>query len=400
VDDLVLHATDRDPGRRPSDAGAFLNEVQVTREELGVAAAGARVAAQPTVSVASIDPPTQHLATPGRPSWSRLPGPAVEREPGPRRRAATRRSPQTGLAAWYARITATSRGRQSVAAVAVVLGLLVAVGGWYIGVGRYTEAPSLTSLTKQQALASAKMRGFHLTFAPGKFREDVAKDTVIQQIPGGGQRIVKGGTITLTLSLGPERYELPDYNGDTYDQAYADLITLKVVVTRKDVYSDTMPAGRVISTDPAAGATVAPREAVTINVSKGKSPHPMPDLSGQEANAAKAVLDAMKLGLVVGFNYVDSDKPANTVIDQNPAAGTGLDQGAKVILTVSKGPAQVPVPAVANSGMNCQQAQAILQQNNLVPHVIGDDNGSLVFNQSPSAGTPVAPGTTVDIYCF
>ncbi len=403
VDDLVTSATDRDPGNRPSDAGAFLSEVQSVREELGVVAAGARVAAAPTVSVASIDPPTQQLATSGRPSWSRLPGPAVEREPAPRRRGAPRRSgpPTTGLAGWYARVTATSRGRQAVAASIVVLGLLIAVGGWWIGVGRYTQAPALTSLTKPQAVSVAKTHGFTLKYATGKYREDVPKDTVIGQQPGGGQRIVKGGTITLTLSLGAERYELPDENGNTYDQAYGDLISLKVDVKRADVYSDTMAADHVISTTPPAGSTVAPGEVVTVNMSKGKSPHPMPDFGGKDGNAAQAQLLAMKIpGLVVAFMYADSQQPKNTVIGQDPAPGAGLDQGQKVILTLSNGPALIPVPAVANAGMNCAQAVATLQGVGLTANVNGNPNGGNVINQNPAANQPVPPGTQVSLFCL
>ncbi len=396
VDELVAAATDRDPGRRPSDAGAFLASVALVREELGVVAAGARVAAQPTVQVNSIDPPTQPLAAAARPAWARLPGPAVEREP---RGAARRAAPTSGPAAWYAKITATSNGRRGVAAAIVVLGLLVAVGGWWIGVGRYTQAPALTSLTRQQAAAVAAGHGFKLGYTAGRYREDVPKDTVIGQQPGGGQRIVKGGTITLTLSLGAERYELPDENGNTYEQAYADLISLKVSVTRQDVYSDTMAAGRVISTSPAAGATVAPGETVTVAVSKGKSPHPMPDLSGKDGNAAKAQLDAMKIGLQVGFTMADSDKPANTVIDQDPAPGAGLEQGQKIILTLSKGPALVAVPNVTNAGMNCQQAATTLQQAGLGVTVNGNQGGGFVFNQNPGANQQVPPGTQVTIWC-
>jgi serine/threonine-protein kinase len=400
LDKLVGHATDRDPAHRPSDAGAFLADVQTVREELGVAAAGARVAAQPTIPVASIDPPTQQLASAERPSWSRLPGPQVEREPTPRRRQAPRLAPTTGLAGLYARITATKSGQQAFAAGIVVLGLLIALGGWYVGVGRYTEAPSFLQLTKQQAIGVAKGGGFTIKWAPDEYRENIPKDTVIRQLPGQGQRIVKGGTITLTASKGAERYTVPEENGNTYDQAYADLIAFKVVITRQDEYSDTMAKDRVIGTKPEANQTVAPGEAVIIRVSKGKSPHPMPDLSGQNGDAAKARLDGLRIGLIVGFQYAESDKPANSVIDQFPAPGAGLEQGQQVTLTLSKGPALVTVPSVANAGLNCQQAVQAIQAVGLQPDVNGRQDGGLVFNQNPAPGTQVPPGTKVTVWCL
>src|SRR5438067_1253904 len=152
LDDLVARATRRDPGGRPTDAGALLAEVQATREDLAANAATSRVMAAPTVTVASVNHPTQAIPA-DRPPWARLPGQAgPARVPGGRRRAAR----QGGLVGWYHDVTATARGRQAVAAAIVVVGLLIAVGGWWFGVGRYTQAPSLMGLTRAQAAAAAR----------------------------------------------------------------------------------------------------------------------------------------------------------------------------------------------------------------------------------------------------
>ena len=221
LDDLVARATRRDPGGRPTDAGAMLAEIQITREDLGVAAAGARAAAAPTVRVRSLDPPTQAIPV-ERPAWSRLPPVAPARTGAGRRRAddggrydsggrydpgrsRTRPRP-TGVAGLYHRATATVQGRRAVAAAIVVVGLLVAVGGWWFGIGRYTEAPALTGLTRAAAVALAQRDGFTIATDAGQFDEHIPKDTVLGQRPGHGQRIVRGGTITLTLSKGPQRY--------------------------------------------------------------------------------------------------------------------------------------------------------------------------------------------------
>jgi len=59
--------------------------------------------------------------------------------------------------------------------------------------------------------------------------QKLAKDLVLGQSPTGDQRIVRGGTITLTLSLGPERYAVPDENGKAYDDAATDLTARKLI---------------------------------------------------------------------------------------------------------------------------------------------------------------------------
>src|SRR5262249_17237714 len=128
VDELVRRATQRDPAARPTDAGAMLALVQAARDDVGVSVTSpARPAAPPTVAV-------PHVAS-ARPAWARLPTAA---------RVQQRLRPAGGLRQWWydlvGRINAHPHGRTAVAAALLAFGLVVAVGGWWFGIGRYTEA--------------------------------------------------------------------------------------------------------------------------------------------------------------------------------------------------------------------------------------------------------------------
>src|SRR5206468_2283459 len=104
VDDLVTRATRRDPGGRPTDAGALLAEVQNVRDDIGVAMANRMSpAAAPTVVVPRIEP--------DRPAWSRLPAPTTYTA-RPRRRV-TRAAPNLvdRFAALKARVLGHPQGR-------------------------------------------------------------------------------------------------------------------------------------------------------------------------------------------------------------------------------------------------------------------------------------------------
>ena len=396
LDDVVARATRRDPGGRPTDAGALLAEVQAAREDIAANEAATRVFAQPTVPVASIDSPTTTLPA-QRPSWARLPAraPAPERPARSGRRRAARSG---GLTRWYHRLTATARGRQAVAAAIVVLGLLIALGGWWFGVGRYTSTPMLTGFTRAQAAAAAAAKGFHLAFDAGRYDEKIAKDTVVGQRPGVNQRIVKGGTITLTLSLGPERYPIPDENGQPFDQAVADLTARKLVPKRVDVYDDTMPKGNVLGTDPPKDTVVPPGTEVVIKVSKGKAPISVPNVIGADVAAAQQTLQG--LGLSIAVQQQQSDKPANQVLAQDPPEGSGVEKGARVILTVSSGPPLVAVPDVTNKGYTFDQANQILQQAGLVGVKVFDFPGGQVRQQNPAADAQVPKGTQVQLWVY
>ncbi|MEU8297238.1 Stk1 family PASTA domain-containing Ser/Thr kinase [Micromonospora sp. NPDC048909] len=398
LDELVARATRRDPAARPADAGALLTEVQVARDQLGNQNSHTAVLrrvpdeqplSQPTMVVAAVRPAE-------RPNWARLP------EGGQRagRRRATS-SPGEGdlwsrLGELRARVMSDRRGRLAVAAVVVVLGLVAAVGGWWFGAGRYTDAPQLVSLTKAEAEAQAARAGITLAYADPQYDEKAPKDSVLLQDPASAARIVKGSTITLTLSLGPERFPVPDVVGKEFELAEADLLNAKLVVAKGTArYDDSLPAGVVIDTNPKVGAEVKPGAKVTVILSKGRAPISVPNLVGKSLTDARTALT--QLGLVVVENYKDSDKPKDEILGQSPADGTGVEKGTQVKLEVSKGPPLVVVPRVID--LPCPQAKQVLESQGF-PVAIQFNPNAVVRFQNPGENSQVPPGTQVTIGCF
>ncbi|HET6213769.1 MAG TPA: Stk1 family PASTA domain-containing Ser/Thr kinase, partial [Micromonosporaceae bacterium] len=384
LDDLVARATRRDPGARPTDAGAMLAEVQVARDDLGASLATTAVlrpVAAPTVAV----PPVQPTH---RPPWARLPGPPAA--PRPRPAGGTRR-PATTAPSWrdrlrhlHRRIVAHPQGRIGLVAAFLAVALLVGFGAWWFSVGRYTTAPALTTVSKVEAEQKASLSGFHLAYDGGRYDEKIPKDTVVGQRPTPGGRIVKGGTITLTLSLGPERYKIPDIVGKAYELAVADLERLHLVPIRKEAYDDNMPAGSVLSVDPPVDKEVKRDTKVTVTVSRGRAPLTVPNVVGQNVNDAQQTLRGM--GLVVQVEEQNSDKPQGQVIGQTPPDGSGVEPGATVKLTVSKGPQQIPMPGV--KGRACAEAKTILEGAHLRVNIMGINPNGAVAEQTPAEGTP------------
>ncbi|MBY8872816.1 Stk1 family PASTA domain-containing Ser/Thr kinase [Micromonospora sp. PLK6-60] len=399
LDELVARATRRDPGARPTDAGALLSEVQTAREGLGTpdnshTAVLRRVSddqpvAEPTMVVAAVQPAQ-------RPAWARLP--EAPAQPPHRRRAAPQGSALGGkLAALRGRMGGgDGQNRLGIAAVVVVFGLLAALGGWWFGVGRYTVAPQLVSMSKADAESRAAEAGFNLEYAPARYDEKAPKDQVIGQNPASAGRILKGGTITLTLSLGPERFPLPDVIGKDFTLADSDLKSAGLVVVKgAPRYHDNLPKGVVVATSPKANAQVKPGDKITVVVSKGRAPISVPQLVGKNVNDARAAL--AQLGLEPVETYKDSDKPKDEILGQSPADGTGVEKGAQVKLEVSKGPPAVVVPRVID--LPCPQAQQQLQGLGFPVNVQFNPNGTVRF-QNPGENAQVPPGTPVTIGCL
>ena len=397
LDDLVARATRRDAGARPTDAGALLAEVQVVRDDLGAANVETALLRQvqsrtnmagPTTMIPAMT--STYPAAGDRPTWARLPD-QLPRAYGQQRQTSN------GLRGWLTSLSGGGDRRRVLILVAVLSMVLTVIGStWWVTLGRYTDAPQLVNMTRAQAEQAAQRDGFTVTFGDGGYSETVPKDVVLAQDPPVGERLVKSGTITLSLSLGPERYPVPDISGMELAAAKAQLDSVKLKLKQGDKqYSDTVPEGVVISTDPKADTQLKPGDTVTVVISKGRAPISVPDLSGLNINDARAKLQA--LGLSAVEQYKASDQPADTVIGQSPKAGTGAERDDKVSLDVSQGPALVTVPRVVD--LPCDQAIQQLQQLGLTVRT-GIIRSGTARIQNPGENSQVPPQSEVQLQCF
>ncbi|WP_030443446.1 Stk1 family PASTA domain-containing Ser/Thr kinase [Actinoplanes subtropicus] len=385
LDDIVARATRRDPGARPTDAGALLAEVQSVRDDLGAQNVQTALLRQlPPSRHAAADATAMVPAVTDRPSWARLP--EQSRNTQTYRRGDPELRPAGGI----------DRRRIFLSAAIAVMVLVVIGSTWWVTLGRYTEAPTMVNMTRDQAVLYARQHNFELITADGTYSETIPKDTVVSQKPAPHERIVSGGTITITLSLGPERFEVPDLAGVEVASAKTQLAQLNLQYKEgAGQYSDAVPEGSVISTTPDKGAELKKGDTVTVVVSKGRAPIQVPNLVGSNVNNARNQLQG--LGLTAVERYKDSDQPQDTVIAQTPKAGSGVANDAEITLDVSKGPPLVTVPDESNQ--QCQEAQQALQQLGLQVQIIGFGNGT-VRGQNPPGNTQVQPNSQVVLQCF
>jgi serine/threonine protein kinase len=188
---------------------------------------------------------------------------------------------------------------------------------------------------------------------------------------------------------------IPQVVGSTYDDAAAQLGDLDLTVTRTDVASDTVEAGRVVSVDPDAGTAVLRNTAVAVTVSSGPVQIAMPSVQGQQLDEAWAAVTAA--GLVQGQQTSDysPDVPENAVLESTPAAGDQVPEGTTVDLVVSNG--KVAVPDVTRQSF--EQAVAVLSDQlglTVESYVDPGCSGGTVSNQSlPPGDQP--QGSTIEL---
>jgi serine/threonine-protein kinase len=160
-------------------------------------------------------------------------------------------------------------------------------------------------------------------------------------------------------------------------------------------------AGQILTQQPAAGTDLKEHGVVSLLVSTGPPPVPVPqDLAGKSVVQATAELQAD--GLAIGplsYQY-DEQRPAGAVIGfGGPVPGT-MPEGSKVPLVVSRGPKPRIVPTIA-PGTSVAQATATLEGIGLqvatTPSYSDTVAAGGVISTTPLAGTQVPRGSTVTL---
>ena len=193
------------------------------------------------------------------------------------------------------------------------------------------EVPALVGVREPRALELVRDAGLQAEVRRRAGNKPAG--VVAAQDPESGSRIEDRGTVLLTISKGPARETVPDLIGEQLNQALSDLQGVDLGSQVAQVFSEE-PSGVVVRQEPVPGTKLKPGGSVSLAVSKGPKPVPVPDVVGQQVSEATAAL--RKLGFEVNIVPVPSDEPGGTVVAQNPTAGTLPEPGTKVRLNVAQ----------------------------------------------------------------
>ena len=291
-------------------------------------------------------------------------------------------------------------GLRALIAAVVVLAIGAAgFAGWWLaaGPGTYSPTPDVIGQSFDQATSSLSTDGLTLTAVAEEYSESIPAGSILATDPVPGDGIRPGGTVEAVVSLGPERYAVPDVRGSTPTEA-TDAIVAAGLATggRVEAFDDTVPTGQVARTDPAIGDPVPPDTPIDLVISKGPEPVELPDITGKKQSVATKRLE--EAGLQVTTTKEFSNNVAEgRVVSMSPTAATVVDSGSTVELVVSKGPPPVEVPNLID--MRRKAAVEELQRLGLKAKI---DDGEVtrlnrVFDQTPSPGEMVPRGTTVTL---
>jgi serine/threonine-protein kinase len=190
--------------------------------------------------------------------------------------------------------------------------------------------PPLSQMTTDNANAVLHKIGLIVKQGTPVFSDTVANGHVISWSPTTQAAV--GDTVTIVVSLGSRYVTMPDLvtSGVPSGQAVQQLVAVGIpqsAISETQDFSDTVPSGDVISTDPPAGQQADRAGTVALDISKGPDVVPVPDVRGDSVGSAKSALQ--QAGLVP---YVYGPPGFSVVVDQNPPPGHKVKRGSSVQL--------------------------------------------------------------------
>ena len=196
---------------------------------------------------------------------------------------------------------------------------------------------------------------------------------------------------------------MPDVTGLTLTQATAQLKTAGLDVGTVTLKDSTKPANTVLSTNPASGVPVARGTRINLTVSNGSGAQKVSVPNVQSLALAEAETKLQQEGLSFKVTTASSNPqnlPPNTVVSQDPLAGTSVSKGTTVTLTIVSQPNTVAVPSVV--GVSVGDASNLIGQQGLS---VGSTSSAcsnnyakgIVVASSPAGGQQVNPGTAINL---
>ncbi|MFE7262608.1 Stk1 family PASTA domain-containing Ser/Thr kinase [Streptomyces sp. NPDC057592] len=288
----------------------------------------------------------------------------------------------------------------------IVAGVLVLIGAILIGQAVFSDrnsggdkfdAPNMVGSTVKEAEKLAENAEIVLKIGSREPCEEQPKGKICSQTPTPDEQMAKNDTVTVVVSTGAPKVDVPDVVEKTEATARKELEAKGFTVNVTAVESE-KTAGTVITQNPDGNSKAEKNSEVTITVAK-QATQKVPNVADRDYNAAVAQLNG--LGFTnISRTDVDSEKPANQVISQTPSPDSAQPLSAQIMLTVSKGPQQPEQTSVPDlQGKTLGEAKALLAGAGLqLGQVQGpnDDKAKIVGFQ-PSSGQQVDKNSAVNV---
>jgi serine/threonine-protein kinase len=194
--------------------------------------------------------------------------------------------------------------------------------------------PDLFGKTDQQARALLSAKGLNNISPLSPSTSSDCSGKVIAQTPKANEQVPTDTGVTYQLCNKPDQVTVPNNLVGGSKQAADDALTAAGLKPKFKTVSSSQPLNTVTDVE-SAGESVEPGTEITVSLSKANK-IPMPNVTGQSAEVAKALLQQAGLNVTtVTGDPAGAGQVPGTVTAQNPKANSVVEKGDKVTITVA-----------------------------------------------------------------
>lgn len=301
-----------------------------------------------------------------------------------------------------------SKKKVLVLAVLVLVALALIGGIWYAlqsttkSNATVAVPDNLVNMTQQDAQAAVEAAGLVFTVDPKKVPSDtVAEGSVVETDPPSGTMVAPGSTVKAKISSGSDSVIVPDnlinMSPEEAKQA-VEALGLVWQLSSDQVASDTVENGKIAQVNPSPGSKVKKGQTITGTVSSGTKSVAVPDLTGMTQDQAREALAAkgLKVGSVLTSD--DASQREGLVLFSSPEAGTSVNKGESVSITLSSGKVTIPDTIVGYDKSSVIAAlQGLTLSVTVTEEYSEDQPAGTVIAVNPAEGSPVAQNSNVSL---
>ncbi len=199
------------------------------------------------------------------------------------------------------------------------------------------SVPDVTGKSESDAQKILEDAGF-VVKSEATYSDDVDEGDVISTDPVAGTKLKEGDTVTMKVSMGAEKAEVPSLTGKSESEAQSLLAQAGLEVGNvTPKHSDSVAEGCIISQGIKAGKKVSKGTSVDYEVSQGPQIKlvTVPSLSGKTADEAEMALQ--NAGLSGAREFENNDVAVGYVFKQSASPGSQVEQGTTITYWISTG---------------------------------------------------------------
>ena len=269
--------------------------------------------------------------------------------------------------------------------------VLIAVCSWWFLIRQVIipDVEGMTVLKAEQRLHQQNLRIGKITRVNS---QAVDKNRIVSTNPDVSHKTRVSTPINLTVSTGVKQLQMADYVGEDYSSVAANLRRKGFQVHQEPVYSDDIDKGQIIRQNHKKGTIVKPAaNTIIFRVSAGKEPIKIPNFKNQDISAVQQFANKNNLQLTTQEKK-SKTIATNHVIDQTPRAGSTLNHGDTLTVSIANSGnqtkttnIQINIPFDGNGGQRENRVQVYIRDAN---HNLTMEYQDITINQETTINVP------------